>query len=99
MTHATTASREIAGVSAARAAPPSNSWTRFLGTGRADVRAWRYTRRHARRRRFEMRRALALAVCLCLPAASAVRADEPFGLALSGEPAETFLKAARVVKT
>src|SRR4030095_1054646 len=45
-----------------------------------------------------MKRALALAVCLCLPSASAVRADDPFGLALSGEPAETFLKAARVVK-
>jgi hypothetical protein len=44
-----------------------------------------------------MRRALALAVCL-LPAASAARADDPFGLVLTGEAAESFLKTARVVK-
>jgi len=45
-----------------------------------------------------MRRAFALAVCLCLPAASTARADDPFGLVLNGEAAESFLKTARVVK-
>ena len=45
-----------------------------------------------------MRRALALAVCLCLPAASAAGADDPFGLVMTGDTAETFLKTARVVK-
>ena len=34
-----------------------------------------------------MRRAFALAVCLCLPAASTARADDPFGLVLTGEAA------------
>ena len=45
-----------------------------------------------------MRRALALAVCLCLSAASTARADDPFGLVMTGDAAESFLKTARVVK-
>jgi hypothetical protein len=44
-----------------------------------------------------MKRALALAACLLLPCSLAAQTDEPFGLPLSGEAAETFLREAKVV--
>ena len=42
-----------------------------------------------------MKRALAVAACLWLPCGARGPADEPFGLPLSGDAAETFLKTAR----
>lgn len=45
-----------------------------------------------------MKRALTVAACVWLPcSAAAQQKDEPFGLALSGEAAEAFLREARVV--
>ncbi len=41
---------------------------------------------------------LAIGVCLWLPCSLAAQQDEPFGLPLSGEEAEAFLKSARVVQ-
>ena len=45
-----------------------------------------------------MKRALAVAACVWLPASLAAQTDEPFGLPLSGEAAEAFLRTAQVVK-
>jgi hypothetical protein len=45
-----------------------------------------------------MKRALAAAACVWLPCSLGAQTDEPFGLPLSGEAAETFLRTARVVK-
>ena len=44
-----------------------------------------------------MRHALAVSLLACLPAAVAAQTDEPFGLPLSGEAAEAFLRAAELV--
>lgn len=46
-----------------------------------------------------MKRAFAAAACACLVSAAAAQEqrDEPFGLPLSGEAAETFLREARIV--
>ena len=45
-----------------------------------------------------MKRAVAVAALACLPYALAAQTDEPFGLPLSGEAAEAFLRAAEVVR-
>ena len=46
-----------------------------------------------------MKRALAVAACVWLPCSvSAQQTDEPFGLPLSGEAAEDFLRTAKVVE-
>jgi hypothetical protein len=45
-----------------------------------------------------MRGALAVAACVWLPASLAAQTDEPFGLPLSGEAAEAFLRTAQVVQ-
>jgi hypothetical protein len=45
-----------------------------------------------------MKRALAVAACVSLPCSLAAQTDEPFGLSLSGEAAETFLHTAKVVE-
>jgi len=45
-----------------------------------------------------LRRALVVAVCWSLPLAAAARADEPFGLPLTGKPACAFLESAKVIK-
>jgi hypothetical protein len=44
-----------------------------------------------------MKRALAVAAFVWLPCSLAAQQDEPFGLPLSGEAAETFLRTAQVV--
>jgi hypothetical protein len=44
-----------------------------------------------------MKRAFAVAACVLLPCAAPAQTDEPFGLALSGEAAEVFLREARVL--
>jgi len=44
-----------------------------------------------------MKRALAALACVCLPCGMAAQTDEPFGLPLSGEAAEAFLRKAEVV--
>jgi hypothetical protein len=44
-----------------------------------------------------MKRALAVAACVLLPCSVAAQADEPFGLPLSGEAAEAFLRTAKVM--
>ena len=45
-----------------------------------------------------MKRVLAVAACVWLPCSLAAQTDEPFGLPLSGDAAEAFLRSARVVK-
>jgi hypothetical protein len=45
-----------------------------------------------------MKRALAVAACLCLPCSLAAQTDEPFGLPLTGPAAEAFLREAKLVK-
>ena len=45
-----------------------------------------------------MKQALAIAACVWLACSLAARADEPFGLPLSGEAAEQFLRTAQVAK-
>jgi hypothetical protein len=45
-----------------------------------------------------MKRALAVAACVWLPCSLAAQTDEPFGLPLSGEAAEAFLRGAQLVQ-